>query len=176
MGQAKARGTRDERVQQSLARRMDSANRRVEFEARLTERFGLVKRLMEGDTTVQLPESLMARLRPLGVTAVGVGLGPDDTVLIDPKQLAFSPEAAADAYAASENPQDVNWKAMERRLAESMGIEVVSYPAPTIGIDPGAPEGDRTVYWNPNPQLPTQDPADAELEAAVHQLVNGTGQ
>lgn len=189
MGQAKTRGTRDDRVQQALARRMDTANRRMEQQGRLAERFELVKRVMDGDTSVQLPQRVLDRLKPLGLTAVGVGY--DSPVMIERAPLIeFSPEAAAQAYAAGAfgttpmptlpvgdhdvralsatlDRMDVPREGRELHVLDASGGTVI------LGIDPGNPEGDRTAYWDPNLQLPVQDPADADLEAAVRQLVEG---
>jgi hypothetical protein len=101
MGQAKTRGSRDDRVQQALARRMDTANRRMEQQARLAERFELVKRVMDGDTSVQLPQGVLDRLKPLGLSVVGVGYD-GTTQDVSPAGASFSPHAAADAYLTRE--------------------------------------------------------------------------
>jgi hypothetical protein len=189
MGQAKTRGSRDDRVQQALARRMDTANRRMEQQARLAERFELVKRVMDGDTSVQLPQGVLDRLKPLGLSVVGVGYD-GTTQDVSPAGASFSPHAAADAYLTREQlaerypPRDHDVIALNATLdrvnvgregrtlhSRDANGQVRIEKLPMIGIDPGSPEGDRTAYWDPNLQLPVADPVDEDLEAAVRQLV-----
>jgi hypothetical protein len=178
MGQAKTRGSRDDRVQQALARRMDTANRRMEQQARLAERFELVKRVMDGDTSVQLPQGVLDRLKPLGLSVVGVGYD-GTTQDVSPAGASFSPHAAADAYLTREQlaerlsasrprchrperhprPGGRRPRGAGRCTSRDAHGQVGTEKLPMIGIDPGQPgRRPHRVSGHPSLQLPVAGP------------------
>jgi hypothetical protein len=114
MGQAKARGTREQRVAEAIGRNMANASRRVEATERLKARSAAIAHSIR--TGADLPPDVLERLQkamPQDVTIVGSGIYAPAVDLKD-GQLHYSPEAAADGWLAVEKVETPTLPAGEK--------------------------------------------------------------